>query len=230
MFAHDRLLPIFPNLPDAQKQSDASTAKLNQCVALLLLQLDPWLCVPHTGRAARKGHRQQQQQQQQLCTGISQGAEAAVDHLVYTAVRLGQALLLQSQGGDRGNPTHGDCRMMKQGSDGTPLLLSVQRLMEYAVHVLGAVGGSTKGSRKGKKGRSEDTTASELSTALQVALKLISQVRMNPFLRALVDSVVTGCYCCHISLHCTMSSSSQCSLAGWRHGPERRGSIAVCIV
>ena len=173
MFAHDRLLPVFPILPDSSKTPAAVDAKLNQRVAILLLQLDPWLCVDHTARAARKCP-QQQQQPQDYSRGASQGSEAAVAHLVHTAVRLRERSMLQEQGGDGGNRKHGCGSSLVRGSQGAPVTLGVQRLLEYAVHVVRAVGAHRN---KGRKGRGGDITASDLRTALWVALKLISQVR-----------------------------------------------------
>ena len=177
VFAHDRLLVVFPILPEAQAATkpDSADGKLNQHIAHLLLQLDPWVAALHKPKTARKGQKQQQQQPQQLVSrGGSQGSEVAVVDLVNAAARLQQASMLQEQGGDGRNRIHGGCLSLGHGSEGTPLPLAVQRLLEYAMHVIRGVGGPRS---KRKRGHGEEVTASDLRTALHIALKLISQVR-----------------------------------------------------
>jgi hypothetical protein len=186
VFAHAKLLEIFPILPDSQaalQLSHASASKLNQRVAHFLLHLDPWLCVPP---------RQVQRHKEQPQSSSSQRSQAAVASLVYTVIgRRGH-----SQNDQAAVRLHADSRVMQQQvSAGPALTLAVQRLLEYAMHVMSCVGAS---SNKEKKSHSEGVFTAELRTALQVVLNLIGLVRTS--VSSLKQYPSTPCL--HASMDC----------------------------
>lgn len=144
VFAHDKLLAIFPVVPDtpfAAKLPHALAIKLNQRIAQLLLKLDPWLCVAHAGKGARQeaGSGRQRHALEQMRTGSSQGSQAAVSNLIQCVGLLQE----QPQIPQMSDAAYRGFFAMQQGLNGESMPLSVQRLLDYAMLTMGsAVGGS----------------------------------------------------------------------------------------
>ena len=140
VLAHEKLLNIFPVLPDtplAAKLPHALANKLNQRVSQLLMKLDPWLCVPQAGKAVRQEAGRQRKSPPQLCTGSSKDWDAAVSNLIQCVGLLQEQPQTPQMRGAA-------CRrsFMYKDFNGESMPLSVQRLLDYAMFTMGSTGGS----------------------------------------------------------------------------------------